>query len=119
MLQKLGDPLAVLSVCLAPWNRFDVLCVCQHNVKVSLKHVPDWFPVHAGRFHCNVLNAELTQPGDEFTKFARCASEAANMFTAFLRLLQQNTSSNGGLMNIESAAPRVQGFHGSLLCRGT
>jgi hypothetical protein len=34
-----------------------VLRICQHNVEVGLKHVPDRLPIDTRRFHCNVLNA--------------------------------------------------------------
>jgi hypothetical protein len=64
-----------------------LLCVRQHDLKVTFENIPPWLPIDTFGLHCHVLNAKLMQPGDQFTKFACGASEAANVLQRFARLL--------------------------------
>ena len=79
VLQEFCDPLTILRICLASRNCLDVLSVRQHDLKVALENIPHWLPIDTCGLHGHVLNAKLAQPSDQLTKFARAASEVANM----------------------------------------
>jgi len=70
MLQEFRDPLTVLGVRLASGNCFDVLGVCQNDLKMSFENVPHRFPINTRGFHGHVLNVKLLQPQNQLSKLA-------------------------------------------------
>jgi hypothetical protein len=65
MLEQLRNPLKVLHVGLATWDCLDVLRIRKAHVKVLFKHVPHRLPINSGRFHGNMLDAEILQPANK------------------------------------------------------
>src|SRR6516164_1918990 len=92
-----------------------MLCLGQQDWKVAFENVPHRLPINAPGFHGHVLDSQLLPPHDQLSKLAGRTCEAANVLPRFAGLRKSNTSSDAGLVHIQSAAPRVHHFHGRLL----
>src|SRR5262249_1076671 len=92
-----------------------MLSVCQNDLTVTFQYVPHRLPINTGGLHRHVLHPKLTQPCNQFKEFACGGAKAANVLLRFACLRDQNTSPDPGLMYIQSAASRIQHFHGSPL----
>jgi hypothetical protein len=45
MLQKISDPLGISNISFPAWHRFDMLCVNDQDLEISLKEIEYRFPI--------------------------------------------------------------------------
>jgi len=62
MLQQLGNPFTIFLIRLASRQCLHVLRVHQQDREFIFQHIPDWLPIHTGRFHGHVRDVVREQP---------------------------------------------------------
>ena len=68
--QEFGQPLGVVDVGFPAGHLLNMHWVGQDQVQAVLQGVPDRLPIDAGRFHDDVGDAGLLQPGPEAHQFS-------------------------------------------------
>jgi hypothetical protein len=63
MTQQIGEPFTVAHIRLASRHRLDVLRIDQQDATALLEQSIDRIPLHPGRFHREVVDLHLRQPG--------------------------------------------------------
>jgi hypothetical protein len=86
-------------------------------MEVFFQNVPDRLPINACGLHRDMSNVKAPEPLSKLAQLSRRATEAAKMLLRLVSLLEQNTSGNRRLVNIDTATPLIEHFHPCLLCR--
>jgi len=79
MPQEFRNPLTVLHIGLATWDRLDMLRIRQEHLKVLFEYIPDRFPIDSGRFHGNMPDPETLQPANKLKEVPSRTAESLKM----------------------------------------
>src|ERR1700737_2990840 len=99
---ELGQPLSILDVCLAAWDRLDVPGVDQGELEaLGLKYVPGRFPVNPGALHRHLFHAQILQPLGQAEQIRVVGCEA----TQLAPIGRDRTPNQHLLVHIQCRAP--------------
>jgi hypothetical protein len=82
----------------------------EHKLCVALKHVPNWLPVHACRFHRNVRDRVFNQPVKQGQKSRSRRRKGPNLLRKRV-IGESNAGHHVILMHVEARTTRVKYFH--------
>ncbi len=96
------------TVSLVARHGFDVGGVDDPDGELALQEIEDGFPIATSRLHRDVCGAVGTQPVAEGEQLVRRRSERADLCRApAVRIHLEETRHDGGVVHIQSAAPRI------------
>src|SRR6266516_85048 len=112
MSQPICNPLGIFLICLAPWNRFDMLSIDNQQLKVTFEHVINGFPEHSRTLHRHMSYSQTPQPVTHLGDLLRHRAERPPLFVS---LATNRWSSRTGhhcpLMDVQARTPFIDHLH--------
>ena len=110
--QQVRQPSGIAYVSLAARQIFDMRCIRQNELHVSVsEHMPDRLPVNARGLHRRVRTAILAKPVGQCHQTGNRCRKRLDLGDNFVTLDEPDRRDNVFLVNVEPSATLMQYFH--------